>query len=279
MKSCVPLLLVALLAISLSGCELKTQGRPVVKPVNGPESEIVPAVEIATSKRMLGLTVDRSGSPSQSQFEELLPDLIAALRVRAESIDGVAVTWVANGNRPTLAERPKIFSWGQLEIPAYVEPNLERAPTDIRFFADRRNRYLAAAKEQYVKEKERLTTSYYSKVDNQLAKLKLYLLQGPSETAPCTRFSSIAVRLERDDYPFTVLLTDGWVDCAEERGRKLKPAKIAGKIVVLQLVRETDNANSDRAIQQREAFLRELFPDAKVLPRYSVSQAMDFLFN
>lgn len=79
----------------------------------------------------------------------MLPDLIDGLRARAQFIEGVAVTRVANGNRPTLAERPEIFFWGRLEIPPYVEPNLEQAPADIRFFADRRSRYLADTKQRY----------------------------------------------------------------------------------------------------------------------------------
>jgi hypothetical protein len=209
----------------------------------------------------------------------MLPDLIAALRSHAERIDGVAVTRVANGNHPTLTERPEVFYWGPLDIPSYIEPNLENAPTDIRFFADRRRRYLAEAKDKYERNKEELRRQYYSRVEEQLSKLKLHLLQGPAELAPCTHFSSIALRIERDAYPFQLFLSDGWADCPDERGRRLAPARITGKLVVLQLARERDNAHSDRDIQQREAFLRGLFPGASVLPGYSVPQAMELLFK
>ena len=278
MRLYLPLLTITLLAISLSGCELNTQGRSVI-PTVPPPAEIIRPAQIVPTDRLLGLTIDRSGSPSKSQYEELLPDLIAGARARAESVDGVAVTWVANGNRPTLAERPEIFFWGRLEVAPYVQPNLEKAPTDIRFFADRRSHYLAAAREKYEREKAKSIRSFYVKVDEQLGKLKLHLLQGPTETAPCTRFSSIALRLERDDYPFSIFVTDGWTDCPEERHHKLAPAKIAGKLVVLQLARQHDGAHSDSDIRRRERFLRELFPGASVLPAYSVSQAMEFLFK
>ena len=279
MKTYVPLLLVALVAISLSGCQLKTQGRPAVTPADPPQSETIRPVELVTTDRMLGLTIDRSGSPSEAHREEQLPDLIAGVRARAELIDGVAVTWVANGNRPTLAERPEMFVWGRLDVPPYVEPNLDKAPTDIRFFADRRAHYLADAKEKYEREKARLTKLFYAKVEKELTRLNAYLSQGPSEGAPCTRFSSIALRLERDNYPYGIFITDGWADCPEERHHKPAPAKIAGKLVILQLARKGDGASSDQEIQQRETFLRGLFPGSRVLPGYSVSQAMEFLFK
>lgn len=273
------LLLVTLLALSLCGCGVKTQGRPVVAPAAPSQLENTAPAKVLITDRMLGLAVDSSGSPSKSQLEAMSPDLVAALRSHAERIDGVAVTRVANGNHPTLTERPEVFYWGRLDIPPYVEPNLENAPTDIRFFSDRRRRYLLEAKDKYERNKEELKREYYSRVDDQLSKLKLYLLQGPAELAPCTRFSSIALRIERDAFPFQLLLSDGWADCPEERGRRLAPAKITGKLVVLQLARERDNAHSDRNIRQRETFLRDLFPGASVLPGYSVSQAVDLLFN
>lgn len=279
MRLCLLLLLVTFLAMSLSGCGLKTQGQPVLTRADPLEEEIIRPAEIVAMDRLLGLTIDKSGSPSKSQLEQLLPDLIDGLRARAQSIEGVAVTRVANGNRPTLAERPEIFFWGRLEIPPYVEPNLEQAPADIRFFADRRSRYLAVAKQHYEREKARLTRSYYSKVDEQLGKLKVHLLTGPSEAAPCTRFASIALRLERDNYPFGIFITDGWTDCKNERHHKLTPARINGKLVVLQLAREGDGASSDQEIWHREEFLRDLFPGADVLPGYSVSQAMELLFK
>jgi|GEM_PF-7116620 len=272
------LLLVALVALSLSGCGVKTQGRPVVPATPSQLENTAPAIELV-SDRMFELIIDSSGSPSKAQLEAMSPDLIASLRSHAERIDGVAVTRVANGNHPTLTERPEVFYWGRLDIPPYTEPNLENAPTDIRFFADRRRRYLIEAKDKYDRNKEELRREYYSRVDDQLGKLKLYLLQRPAELAPCTRFSSIVLRIERDAYPFQLFLSDGWVDCPDERGRRLAPAKFRGKLVVLQLARERDNAHSDRDIRQREIFLHDLFPGASVLPGYSVSEAMDLLFK
>jgi hypothetical protein len=273
------LLLVTLVALSLSGCGVKTQGRPVVAPAAPSQLENTASATVLITDRMLQLTIDSSGSPSKAQLEAMSPDLIAALRSYAERFDGVAVVRVANGNHPTLTERPEVFYWGRLDIPPYIEPNLENAPTDIRFFADRRRRYLVEAKDKYERNKEELKRQYYSKVDDQLSKLKLHLLQAPAELAPCTRFSSIAIRIERDAYPFQLFLTDGWADCPDERGRRLAPARITGKLVVLQLARERDNAHSDRDIRQREKFLHDLFPGASVLPGYSVSQAMDLLFK
>ena len=82
-----------------------------------------------------------------------------------------------------------------------------------------------------------------------------------------------------------MLITDGWADCPDEKGRVLEGIELGGRHVVVQLTRHADSQANEGEFLRRNAFLRVLFLDFGVycLPpwpgrppsRYSLGETLE----
>jgi hypothetical protein len=193
---------------------------------------------------------DCSGSPSEVELAHAVPGIIAAL----EQLDWVTqielLRFSCGGERLAMA-RPEVFSLsGQTERTAHSPlGKLFKAQTEAASVAS-----LAARHEV-------LSGPFRDAV-----------LRAPTNGAPCTRFDAVCERMVGERRPFELVLTDGWVDCAQTAPRD---ARGRGATVVIVVPRKEDPAGDDPAtLHERLDAMRKAFPGATVVPPYGLSQAL-----
>jgi hypothetical protein len=222
---------------------------------------------------------DYSNSVDERVLARIAEELADAIMLHKEQVVGVEVVRFADGANSVWAETPAKFNWGPApEIPEFT-PDLSKAPTNARLFKDAMKDYVEGQRREYEKEKARLLSEYGARVEEQLNKFTEHLLERPKAAAPCTRFTTLAERMRLEDLPHSVLLTDGWADCPDERGRAAEGVALNGRHAIIQLTRHADSQADDAEYLKRKAFLEGLFPASKVVHASMPGQAMEFIFQ
>lgn len=268
--------------ICLGLVQLACTGGQASPTVPEPEVEVLDTSAPQALGKLLSILKDVSGSQNDDQLKEVLPEINSGIKQFASSFDGIEVTFFANSGRPIWQENSKKFMWGAPPAFKQFDENqiFEKAPKSVKMFAPNKEQYLSRAREKYEMEKNRLLGEYNQRVERALKELSEYLLQKPTREPNCTKFSSLAARVEKDDLDYSLILTDGWPDCPDERSGSITPVNnIKGKLAILQLTRKADTQANDEEYLQREGFLHALFPTARIFPAYRSKEAVEALFK
>ena len=115
--------------------------------------------------------------------------------------------------------------------------------------------------------------SWRNRRDQTLKQVATDLVGEPKQAAACTRFDQLALRIAEEDIPYTLVLTDGWVDC-QQAAPKL-PAAHHQPLIVL-LPRDKDPVNDAVALfDARQKQMRELFArGAEIVQPYLAPKAL-----
>jgi hypothetical protein len=274
--------LLALLSLVSAGCAQRAGGNEVRPPAgqnaNAPTATVPSSLSPAHANTVR-VWRDYSKSIDEETLAKIANELAGAIMRHKEQIVGIEVVRFANGTNSVWAELPVKFIWGPAPEISEFKPNLDNAPTDTKLFKDAMKRYIEGEHRKHEEEEARLLSEYKAHVEEQLKRFTDYLLQGPTVGAPCTRFTTLAERMRTEDLPYSVLITDGWADCPNEKNHSTDGVVLHGKHVILQLTRHADSQADDEDFLQREAFLHTLFPTSKVVPASMPDQAIEFMFQ
>jgi hypothetical protein len=223
--------------------------------------------------------LDFSGSNDNDLLAKYVEDLVGNFERNREKISGVEVVYFSHGDRLIVEEKAEKFVWGSPPPKREFEPDMEKAPSDAKMFKEARDKFIEAERSSFNEENEKAQAGYETRVEDELKKLKDYLLQRPDVSAPCTRFVPLATRMKAENLSYNLVITDGWADCRDEGEKTISAIEPEGKNVILQLTAKKDSEVSGNEIKKREHFLRELFPRADIFPIYMSNQAIETLFR
>ena len=128
-------------------------------------------------------------------------------------------------------------------------------------------KYIEVERRKYEEKNALALSEYVGRVETRLKEFREYLLQAPSVGALCTHFRPLAERMKSDGVRYSVLITDGWADCPDEKGQPPGGVELRGRHAVVQLTRRADSQARRRRVPAPQAFLRGLFPKSEVVPR------------
>jgi hypothetical protein len=238
-------------------------------------SDVPTLIEAKTP--LLRASVDYSKSVDWAILAKNIDAFIAAIDKRKHRISGVEVLEFSNGSRSVWSEVPKRFIWGDFPTVPTFQPDMENAPPNARIYKDAQKKYIAEQKATFDSKNAETVNNYEVKTKRELEALKSHLLLPPPVAAPCTRFFELAARMQRENLPLNVLLTDGIADCEHETIQTVSPTVLTGTLIILQVPGHGDNGSSDSLFKSREAFLQTLFPSAAIFPIYMPREAVNRL--
>lgn len=222
---------------------------------------------------------DFSGSPDEIVLKKIADEIIAVICQHKVKFSGIEVVRFGNGNGAIESELPQKFIWGDAPNIEEFKPNLDNAPAEVKMFQKERDEYIKKQRDEYENNKNQALSEYNGKVEKALKDFYDYFLQEPSVFAPCTKFFSLAERVQKENLSYNLIVTDGWADCAEEQASQIPSFGIAGKLSIIQLTRSKDSKANEQNFKDREKFLQTLFPNAKVFSAYQTTQAINHLVN
>jgi len=279
-QSIINFCLLALMSTALAGCAQSIGGR-IARPPTDQSAKVPAGAEPLppAHTHTLRFWRDYSKSIDEESLAKITNELVDAIMRHKERIAGVEVVRFANGTNSVWAEMPVKFIWGLPPEVQEFKPDLDNAPPDAKLFKDAMKRYIDSERHKYEERKAFLFSQYKALVESQLKNFTDYLLQRPAVGAPCTRFATLAQRIMTEDLQYSVLITDGWVDCPDEQGLAMKSVELRGKHVILQLTRHMDSLADDEEFLRRKAFLHKLFPASEIVPASMSHQAIEFIFQ
>ncbi len=268
------MVLAAIVVTTASGCESNIPTKKI-SANDGNTTTVNATTAPAQGLPMLATYCDKSGSESDREIEAAAPDITRSLASNARKISGVEVVRFADGNSSIWAAPTKNFYWGSPPTLKEFDPDLEHAPNEAKMFTRKREEYINQKREAFNSAATKSENDYKSTVDYELTQLRSYLVEKPTAKAQCTRFRSLAQRIEREGLDHNLVITDGWNDCPEERGGKMTPVKVKGKIGIVLVTRQNDGSKDDQDFLRRESFLHQIFPDAKIFPSFQAAKAVE----
>jgi hypothetical protein len=195
------------------------------------------------------------------------------------SVHGAEVVRFANGKRSIWWQQGERFVWGPApSIQPFEVPDMSKAPVSARMYQNEKDEYIANARAAYERETARLLSEYNKRVDDELERLQLYLLETPSEKAPCTKFKALRLRMEEENSLRNIVITDGWADC-DDHTQPGDTVRFDGKIAVLMVTRTNDAQGDDEEFYHRKAYLKDVFPRAVVVSALSSERALWDILN
>lgn len=222
---------------------------------------------------------DFSKSADEETLAKIADELIEAIMRHKEQIVGVEVVRFADGGKSVWAGVPAKFVWGPAPEVAEFKPDPSRAPPNAKLFKDAMDKYNEGERRKHEEKNALLLSEYRSLVETRLKEFREYLLQGPTAGALCTHFGPLAERMKSDGVRYSVLITDGWADCPDEKGQPPSGVELSGRHAVIQLTRRADSRADDEEFPRREAFLRGLFPKSEVVRASAPARAVEFIFR
>ncbi|HEV7891704.1 MAG TPA: hypothetical protein VGP08_13770 [Pyrinomonadaceae bacterium] len=222
---------------------------------------------------------DFSKSADEEMLAKIADDLVEAIMRHKEQVVGVEVVRFAEGDKSVWSGVPVKFVWGPAPEVAEFKPDPSKAPPNAKLFKDAMEKYLDGERRNHEERNARLLSEYGERVVARLKEFREYLLQGPTVGAPCTHFGPLAGRMKADGVRYSVLITDGWADCPDEKGQPAGGVELSGRHAVIQLTRHADSYADDEEFPRREEFLRGLFPKSEVVPASSTARAVEFIFR
>lgn len=271
--------LLALLSLASVSC-VKRAGGSELRPPDVRRAD-TPAVSLPqpASANTLRVWRDFSKSTDEEMLAKIVDELASAIMRHKEQIVGVEIVRFAEETNSIWAAMPEKFIWGTApEVPEF-ELDMTKAPPPAKLFKDAKEEYIQSERRKYEERKALLLSEYKARVDEQMKKFRDYLLQSPVVGAPCTRFAPLAERMRAENLPYSVLITDGWADCPDEKGHAPNGVELRGRHAVIQLTRYADSQANDEEFLRRNAFLRGLFPTSEVLPASMPDHVVEFIFR
>lgn len=229
-----------------------------------------------TTAPALKIRRDFSGSVDEVVLKKVADDVIVSVQRHKEKFSGIEVLRFGNANSSLVAEMPRKFIWGDSPTFKDFEPNLENAPIEVKMFQKERDKYIENLREKYQADKDAALSEYNGRVEQELKEFRAYFVQEPTMFVHCTKFVSLAERIQKEDSFFNLTITDGWADCPEEQSA-VQSFSIAGKHGIIQLTRSKDSQTNEQNLKDREKFLQMLFPDAKIFAPYQTANAVEYL--
>lgn len=279
-KSLLKLTGIIFAALIVAACPTtRAGGTRAVTPT--PTATATPATPMVSSPRLplLRLWPDCSTSTDDAIFAKNVDSLIAAIGKHKLQISGVEVVCFAAGDRSVWSETPDQFVWGDAPESTEFQPNFDQAPPNAKVFQDAKDRWIRDQKLAFDRQQATLMSDYEQRSNNALAELKKRLLTRSTRPAICTSFFEFARRMQRENRPLNLPMTDGFADCSNESIANVPELDFPGRIVVLQIPTHDHSGGHSPALENREAFLKALFPTARIFPVYMAQEAVDELLK
>lgn len=258
---------------STSGYDVTTSGHP---------SSVGPSAALPHSESrlpVLPIWLDCSSSVDADVLAKNVDDLLHALDRHKHRLSGVEVICFANGDRSVWSETPDRFIWGDFPAPPSFQPNFDHAPPNVKVFQDAKDRWLNEQKAIYGRQNSEALAQYENRTKQAFGALRTRLLHRPTVAASCTRFFDLGYRLQWEQRPRNLILTDGANDCVKETIATVPLLEISGTVVILQIPSNRDSSAHSDELKEREAFLKALFPSASIQPVFMTQQAIDELLK
>lgn len=264
---------VVAVCLALCGCdEVATTAKTAAARQPPTSTSVNP--QVPRSDKYIRFWRDFSGSINEEELKQVIPRLLDEIETRCTVFDGIEVVRFANGSRSMYSEPVAEFYWGAPPVIKEFVPDLENAPNQVRINQRKQNEYIAQQRAQHDSEQERINLAYKQRVETEIEKLYQYLVEKPTALAPCTKFASLAKRIEKEDLSFNILLSDGWADCHNTKLATKRETKLRGKLIVLLLTRKRDTQATEDAFLEHENYMHQIFPTAEVVPAYLATRVL-----
>lgn len=257
------LFVVVALLWSVSACEAEKQAVLDVKAAG---------LKVEDPRPKLRIWRDNSTSMDEQSLGTFLPKLRDGVADHSLELAGVEVVEFSTG-KTRLADAPVTkYLWGPLPSEGAGVINDPSQPLSVYIF-----RSSKSAADKFAQEKiSALTEKYFGVVREKLEGAIKHLEKIPASPAPCTRFGDLQNRLTEEDEANNLILTDGWVDCKDD---KSVPRSMKGRLLIILFATNSDDGAERKLFEERRQAMEKFFPQAQIIAPYMGQAALEQILS
>jgi hypothetical protein len=217
------------------------------------------------------------------ELDKVLAAPLTIIKDRSTATPCAEVGRFGRGTTGIWMEQPERFWWGDApKIDEFIEPDRSKAPLEKKLLRKPWEDQVEKERAGYQLVAETKQSAHRARVEKEFDRMRAYLAETATVPAPCTRFGDLAARVIAEDLPRTIILTDGWVDCKEDLDAVYAANDaqgMTGRLLIILLPRKGDSGSEVEIYNQRARRMKQLFPNAKVVPAYLAGRGIEELLQ